>query len=87
MVCFYSKGMVNRIMDLMPNLRLVMEVTPRRHLQLEDIPNSNSSMALLMPSQHQVCIDKEVWVILVQICSKLNALKGLDLGHINLSLK
>lgn len=52
----HSRGMVNRTMDHMPNPLLVMEVTPRRHLQLEDIPSSNNSMALLMPSRHQLAI-------------------------------
>lgn len=52
----HSRGMVNRIMARMPNLLLVIVVTPRPHLQLEDIPSSNNSMDLLMPSRHQLAI-------------------------------
>lgn len=38
----------------MPNLLLLMAVTPSQHLLLEATPSSNSSIVPHMVSQHQV---------------------------------
>lgn len=60
----FSRAMGNKIMDPMPNLLLLMAVTPRQPLRQGPIHSSNSSMVPHMASKHQVSYyDGSIWHI------------------------